>query len=284
MGKQLAAAAAEIDEHRRGLLPPIREHVEHHLEATPAILLARPRGPAGGVPVTTELAVVVLKKCVARRRGCGDCENGDSCRGRVRRIGAGRAGVSPKRVAVMQPYFFPYAGYFRLFAAVDHFVIFDCVQFPRRGRGHRTEVPGPAGGIEWFDATAGAATARRRSIREIAFAADARARFDRRLERYPWLSAGSGPTAENVRDLLFGALGSAIDFLEAGLRLVVGELGLEAEISRSSELGLSPSLRGQDRVIAAATAVGATTYVNAPGDGRSTPPSRSSVGASSWSS
>jgi hypothetical protein len=36
-------------------------------------------------------------------------------------------------VAVMQPYFMPYAGYFRLFAAADVFVLFDCVQFPRRG-------------------------------------------------------------------------------------------------------------------------------------------------------
>ena len=40
-------------------------------------------------------------------------------------------------VAVMQPYFMPYAGYFRLFAAADVFVLFDCVQFPRRGWVHR---------------------------------------------------------------------------------------------------------------------------------------------------
>ena len=55
-----------------------------------------------------------------------------------------------KRVAVMQPYFFPYAGYFRLFAAVDEFVIFDCVQFPRRGRVHRCEVPRSGAGREWL--------------------------------------------------------------------------------------------------------------------------------------
>ena len=41
----------------------------------------------------------------------------------------------------MQPYLFPYAGYFRLLSQVDEFVIYDCVQFPRRGRVHRTEVP-----------------------------------------------------------------------------------------------------------------------------------------------
>ena len=38
------------------------------------------------------------------------------------------------KLGIMQPYFFPYAGYFRLFAHVDEFVIFDCVQFRRRGR------------------------------------------------------------------------------------------------------------------------------------------------------
>ena len=33
------------------------------------------------------------------------------------------------KVAIMQPYFMPYAGYFRLFAAADLFVALDCVQF-----------------------------------------------------------------------------------------------------------------------------------------------------------
>ena len=40
----------------------------------------------------------------------------------------------------MQPYFVPYAGYFRLFAASDLFVIYDCVQFPRRGWVHRNKM------------------------------------------------------------------------------------------------------------------------------------------------
>ncbi|MEL6186537.1 MAG: WbqC family protein, partial [Myxococcota bacterium] len=30
------------------------------------------------------------------------------------------------RVAIMQPYFMPYLGYFRLFAATDLFVVYDC--------------------------------------------------------------------------------------------------------------------------------------------------------------
>jgi len=35
------------------------------------------------------------------------------------------------RVAIMQPYFFPYLGYFQLFTAVDLFVFLDDVQFPK---------------------------------------------------------------------------------------------------------------------------------------------------------
>ena len=37
------------------------------------------------------------------------------------------------KVAVMQPYFFPYIGYFQLIKAVDYFVIFDDVNYIKRG-------------------------------------------------------------------------------------------------------------------------------------------------------
>ncbi|MFT6689660.1 MAG: hypothetical protein ACJAXH_000165 [Colwellia sp.] len=37
------------------------------------------------------------------------------------------------KVAVMQPYFFPYLGYFQLIEAVDYFVIFDDVNYIKRG-------------------------------------------------------------------------------------------------------------------------------------------------------
>jgi hypothetical protein len=169
-----------------------------------------------------------------------------------------------KRVAVMQPYLYPYAGYFRLFAAVDEFVIFDCVQFPRRGRVHRCEIPGLNGSVEWLTLP----LARQPTnvlIRDLAFAPDARAQFDRRLARHHWIENGSGPAAERVRAHLSAPLESVIDYLTDGLRLVAGLLGFGVTIRHSTALDLDATLRGQDRVIAAAAAVGATQYVNAPG-------------------
>ena len=50
----------------------------------------------------------------------------------------------------MQPYFVPYAGYFRLFAAADVFVAYDCVQFPRRGWVHRNRLPTATGMSDWL--------------------------------------------------------------------------------------------------------------------------------------
>lgn len=43
------------------------------------------------------------------------------------------SGAAKQRVAVMQPYFFPYVGYFSLIKHVDRFILFDPVQHIRHG-------------------------------------------------------------------------------------------------------------------------------------------------------
>jgi hypothetical protein len=165
----------------------------------------------------------------------------------------------------MQPYFFPYAGYFRLFAAVDEFLIFDCVQFPRRGRVHRTEIPGAKPDTPSWLTLPLARHSRETRIVDLQFATDARAVFDCRLAAFPWIASSVGPQADRIRSLLQAPLDSPIDYLEAGLRLVLDLLGLTVPLRRTSTLRLDPSLRGQSRVIAAARVVGATEYVNSPG-------------------
>jgi hypothetical protein len=168
------------------------------------------------------------------------------------------------RIAVMQPYFFPYAGYFRLLQAADHFVLLDCVQFPRRGRVHRTQVSGPAGAVEWLTLPL-ARQPRDVLIRDLRFAPDARSVLDHRLARYSWLAEASGTVADRVRAYLYQPLGSVVDHLADGIGLVADLLELAPIVSRSSALGLDPNLRGQERVIAIVQALGGTDYINAPG-------------------
>jgi hypothetical protein len=68
-----------------------------------------------------------------------------------------------------------------------------------------------------------------------------------------------------LREFLHAPLAGVVDYLEQGLRQVSRLLGIDCEISRSSSLDLPASLRGEDRVLAIASALGATHYLNAPG-------------------
>lgn len=51
-----------------------------------------------------------------------------------------------RKLAIMQPYFFPYIGYFSLIKHTDEFIIFDSVQFIRHGWIERNRVLKQAGG------------------------------------------------------------------------------------------------------------------------------------------
>lgn len=47
------------------------------------------------------------------------------------------------RIGIMQPYFFPYLGYFSLISLSDQFILFDKVQFIRHGWIERNRIVGP---------------------------------------------------------------------------------------------------------------------------------------------
>lgn len=163
----------------------------------------------------------------------------------------------------MQPYFIPYAGYFRLFAASDLFVIYDCVQFPRRGWVHRNKMFGADGRECWLTLPL-AKMPRDVRIRDLSFSADAHAILEERMRRIPLLAAPRQPERE-ILDSLKRVIGTPVDYLERLLGEIVSYLGLRWHTIRSSSLQLPESLHGQDRIIEIARRVGATQYVNAPG-------------------
>ncbi len=165
------------------------------------------------------------------------------------------------RVAIMQPYFAPYAGYYRLYAAVELFVAFDCVQFPRRGWVHRNRLPDRSRAPAWLTLPLAKAP-RDARICELAFADDAVTRWPAALRRFPVFDA---PADRELSDAARAVGGSVVDYLEHLLDLCCDRLGLSFNTLRSSTLGLSPEVRGQDRVIEVARRVGARRYVNPPG-------------------
>lgn len=166
-------------------------------------------------------------------------------------------------VAVMQPYFFPYAGYFRLFAAADLFVIYDCVQFPRRGWVHRNRLTNATGAPGWLTLPL-EKRPQETAINEIRLSGDAEARIEAQVPRFPALARGLGH--EILTATLARSSGQPlVDILERGLAGACAALGLEFNTVRSSMLRIDPVLAGEQRIIAIIRALGASTYVNAPG-------------------
>jgi len=166
-------------------------------------------------------------------------------------------------VTIMQPYFIPYAGYFRLFAASDLFVIYDCVQFPRRGWVHRNRLRNSAGVERWLTLPLERA-AQSVLIRELRFPEDAQETFATRLRSFP-LVAREPEAVAPVLAALHEIRGCPVDYIELLLSRIVAYLGLPWNTIRSSSLGIPASLRGQDRIIEIARRLGARRYVNAPG-------------------
>lgn len=165
-------------------------------------------------------------------------------------------------VAIMQPYFMPYAGYFRLFQASDLFVIYDCVQFPRRGWVHRNRLVDTRGVARWLTLPLAKAS-RDVLIRDLEFLPDAGELLAERLRPFPL--ATEDRDAQEILVEMQNVTGSPVSYLERLLEHVARYLALPWKVMRSSSLEISPALRGQDRILEIARRLGATDYVNAPG-------------------
>ncbi|WP_132545541.1 WbqC family protein [Plasticicumulans lactativorans] len=167
------------------------------------------------------------------------------------------------RVAVMQPYFFPYLNYFRLFAAADLFVLYDCVQFPRGGWVHRNRLHGADGRLRWLTLPLKRGPLARR-IRELAFDPAREAAFVADWRRFPRLAEGLARQPA-WRAHLLPAGRTPVGYLADNLRAVCAVLGLACPIVASSAFGLPAGLCGRARLFALLGAAGAREYVNLPG-------------------
>lgn len=167
------------------------------------------------------------------------------------------------RVAIMQPYFMPYAGYFRLLSSTDLFVIYDCVQFPRRGWVHRNKLPDSTGAPQWITLPLRKAP-QDVLIKDLAFAPDASAQMQERLRAFPLRATNQDLRAEAI-DWVLRMDRGVTDYLVDLLFFVARRLDLPWSVLRSSTLDVPQSFRGQERIIEITRRVGGRAYINSPG-------------------
>lgn len=169
------------------------------------------------------------------------------------------------KVAIMQPYFLPYIGYFQLINAVDVFVIYDDVNFIKKGwvnrnfflvNGKRTFFNIPLKGVS-----------QNKLINCIEI--DQNSNWDKKILKTIFLSYKKAPFFNEIflllEDIILYEEKNIAQFIKYSLEIICNYLSIETTILVSSEIIKNNELKGQDKIIEICKKLGADTYVNAIG-------------------
>jgi hypothetical protein len=170
--------------------------------------------------------------------------------------------VPSRRVAIMQPYFFPYIGYFQLMACCDTFVLHDDVQYIKEGWVNRNRIL-VNGRAEWLTLPVEYAShSLPISQRHYVAGEGWRKKLLRRLEG----AYRHAPNYSSTMALLDRSLSNeecnVAAFNANALREIANAVGARVVILESSSLEKDNSTHGAERVAAICSALGATTYIN----------------------
>jgi hypothetical protein len=167
-------------------------------------------------------------------------------------------------LAIMQPYFLPYIGYFQLMAAVDVFVVYDNIKYTKKGWINRNRL------LENGKAATFSLPLKNdsdhRHVCERELATDFKpARLLHQLEgayRHAPHFSDTFPLVERIVNYRETNL---FRFLHHSLVRIHEHFGIGADLRVSSGIAIDHTLKSEEKVLALCEAVGARTYVNAIG-------------------
>lgn len=168
------------------------------------------------------------------------------------------------KLAIMQPYFLPYIGYFQLIAAVDQFVIYDNIKYTKKGWINRNRFL-----LNGASATFSIPLAKDSDLLDVrgrsispSYQRDGLIRqFDAAYRKAPQFQA--------VRDAISRVIRceatNLFDYILNATQSICELLGIETKIIISSGIGIDHQLRSEDKVLAICAQLGAGEYLNSIG-------------------
>jgi hypothetical protein len=165
------------------------------------------------------------------------------------------------RIAIMQPYFFPYVGYYNLLAQVDKFVIYDDIQFTKKGWINRNYLNSSSG--PWLFSIPVTNISAIESIdrKKIAPEYDRSKLFSRIVQSYKRYSTPA--KLDQVEEIINFRTDSLFEYILFSLTEMSAEIQVEPEkIIRSSSIGDFTNYKGQEKVIQICKSLDADVYVN----------------------
>lgn len=168
------------------------------------------------------------------------------------------------RLAIMQPYFLPYIGYFQLIAAADSFVIYDNIKYTKKGWINRNRFL--QNGSDAMFSLPLKSDSDHLDIRQRELSSDFNPdkllnQFKGAYQRAPFFK-DTLPLIERIMshpDL------NLFQYLRHSIVETCAHLGIHTPIETSSHIDIDHGLKAQDKVLALCRAKGAQTYINSIG-------------------
>jgi hypothetical protein len=168
------------------------------------------------------------------------------------------------RLSVMQPYFFPYIGYFQLIAASDQFIIYDNIKYTKKGWINRNRfllngteskfcinLTKDSDFCDVRDRQISQEYQRLKLLRQLHSAYRDAPQF---FHIFPIIEKIVNFDSNNL-----------FEYILNSVRCICHLLGITTEILISSEILIDHSLKSEDKLLAFCQKLGATKYINSYG-------------------
>ncbi len=163
------------------------------------------------------------------------------------------------KLAIMQPYFFPYIGYWQLLNAVDVFVIFDDVNFKKKGYINRNTILINSHSklitLELLKAS------QNNLINEISIGSNSK-----KLLKTIEMSYKKAPYFDTcfpiIEEILKQREQNLANFLAMSIKTIADYLQIKTKIIYSSKIEKNKHLKAQDKIIDVAKSLKAKYYIN----------------------
>lgn len=165
------------------------------------------------------------------------------------------------RMAIMQPYFLPYIGYFQLISAADLFVVYDNIKYTKKGWINRNRML--VNGRDVIFSLPIRKDADMLNVADRELSADFNRnkllnQFRGSYARAPYF-AQTWPLLEHIVGCKEHNL---FEYIFYSIVKTCRHIGIRTEIRTSSSIGIDHNLKGQDKILALCQIVGADIYIN----------------------
>ncbi len=173
-----------------------------------------------------------------------------------------------RHIAIMQPYFFPYIGYWQLIHAVDMFVVGDNVSYIKHGWINRNRILGEGGEPQFFGIEVSHASCNRLISETKRVVSRKQAEYLCRVLKFYYSKAPHYSEAmEIIKPLLLDEEPDLTQYLFKQLRTVADYLGIKTEFRLLSEVSARWECRSPEIIRRTSEHFEFTNYINPSGAG-----------------